>query len=462
MKTPFLFGATLLVGIGIGVMVDRGGAGGKARAEEKEPSATRSTKARHGSSVAQAAGARREAGDAALGIFLNGRTVSQLSAAEAYHLLDPGRQMGDDPVENARSQYQFELIAPKLADSVLEEVIAQGLKDGVRTPRLYQLFGIYASRDWDGAMAWAADKPEREALKEAGMNALAESDPARGSEIYQKEILAGWKESNNYSPASTLAKYHIGQGPAEFFRFFDSLPASRTGFMVPFVAESVRPEDMPEFIGEVGKRVAAGTLARDQMQELMMRACVAHPEAAGKWIESHETEFERSNAGFGVALNLEKAGKRDEALGFLKGSLESSPGKEKELMARFGISLLSVCPDLLKPMVDMLPAGQVLTNEDVRNWTGPDAHNFGKILTVSNLLGADERAGYLDQQAMRLASWFDRMNDGADSGRGDDENLNANDFKILSGKLDSLHLTGHAGEKARTALEDARKRAVGK
>jgi hypothetical protein len=461
MKTPLLLLVTLVLGIAIGMLVDRGGAAQETR--EKEPATTRSARARQATGQGAAGTiARHEVPDAALAIFLEGRKVSQIPAQEAYRLLDPDRKMTDDPVENARSQYQFELLAPQLSDAVLEEVITRGLKDGVKTPRLYQLFGIYSSRDWDRAMAWLADKPDREMLKDAGMSALAKTDPVRGSDIYQKEVLAGWKGTNNYNPACTLAKYHLGQGPADFFRFFDSLPASETKYMVSFAVESVRAEDMPEFIGEVGKRVASGTLDRNQMQEMMLNACVDHPEAAMKWIDSHETEIERSYAGFGVAVNLEKAGKHDEALEFLKGSLAGSPGKEKELMANYGISLLSAFPGLLRPMVDMLPAGQELTNEDVRNWTGPDPHNFEKILTVSKLLGPDERSGYMDRQAASLTRWFEGMNDGANAGRGDDENLNASDFKLLSEKLDSLGLTGHAAETTRAALEKAKQRAVGK
>ncbi|RYD20903.1 MAG: hypothetical protein EOP88_13315 [Verrucomicrobiaceae bacterium] len=461
MKNLLLPGAALVVGIALGVLID-GRLRPDEKAREEEPVVTRSTRSRHGPAGAQAAGARREAGDAALGIFLNGGTVSQLSAEEAYHLLDPDWKMSDDAVENARSQYQFALIGPKLSDAVLEEVIARGMKDGVKTPRLYQLFGIYASRDWDRAMAWAADKPDREALKEHGMFALAKSDPARGAEVYQKELLAGWADSDHYSAATTLARYKIGQGCDAFFKFYDSLPASKTAFMVPYVADSMRAEDMPAFVAEVGKRVAAGTLDRSLLQSVMLKLCVENPEAASPWIDSHEAGPQRAAAGFNVALALDKAGKRDEALSFMKTAVTGEPGKEKEFVASFGTPLLSAHPDLLEPLVDMLPPGVELTNEDVKNWVRPDPHNFEKIRRVSNLLSEDERSGYLEREATSLTRWFDGMNDGTDSGQGDDENLNANDFKILSGKLDSLHLTGHAAEKARTALENARKRAVGK
>ncbi len=168
MKTLLVPAATLVVGIAIGMLVDGGGSGiGKTR--EKESVAPRSPRARQGSGTVQRPDS---GGDAALGVLLEGRKPSQLSAAEAYDLFRPKDTTGEDPVESARAAYLFALLAPRLSVAVLEEVIALRLKDGPRDYRTDQLFGTYATRDWDRAMAWVKDQPEHALLKEAGLASL--------------------------------------------------------------------------------------------------------------------------------------------------------------------------------------------------------------------------------------------------------------------------------------------------
>lgn len=438
MKTPFLFGATLLVGIGIGFVLDRGGegAGGKsAEAAKHEPGRQRP--------------GRREdaASGAVLAALLEGRSVKDLSAEDARRLITPYLESDPrlDPVGSARGRYQYLLLLGKLPLPVLEELLEEAARQGTRQGAITDIFVTYAERNPDKAMAWADKQPEKEKLRAAAIDTLASLDPVRAAELQLQELREGRGKGAMYDPAATIGPELAKLGQATFFRFHDSLPSGSSSGLYG-AAANVPEAELPAFLKEVEKRMAEGKLDEATLRTLMYQLAPTRPEVTRQWLETLEAGMPRSRGALGLAQSLMEKGRTADADQMIHTAMRDMAGKEKEFIRQNFPFFISKDPALT---LSLLPDGEELTSADVRGWVGYfNGRPEGMMKIAAVIHSPEERAAY-------VADYLDSINQ---PGSSDPQKLKPADFEILSGRIASLGLTGDAEARARAALEEAKTR----
>lgn len=455
MKTPLLLVATGVIGIAIGFVAGKGGS----VAKEDGPAATRSggANSRPGSS-SRPAGAGGQRGDSSsevvLSAFLKGRAASELTAEEAFALLKPQMNMdwNGDPLEAARMNYQFQLLAAKLPLGVMENVMELAREDGVQGYRANQLFSAYASRDWDKAMAWAEKQPDAATLRMVAISRLALTDPGKAAELHQQEMLTGASRSAQWETSFNLASSYAKLGQTEFFKFIDGLPSGSVSNVLSSGARNLPKEDVAGFLAEVQQRSADGKLESWAMNNLISNIASIHGEEALKWVATLEPGEKRAEMEINLASSLNRQGKNGEVDDLLRSAMVGAAGKEKEFVKERAGNLLGQNPELVEKLVNLLPEGQELTREDVKSWGNFGYGRTDTVLDIAKFIHSP------DEQAAYLVETFNGMGNASQGGR----KLNAKDFDILSHRLQTMNLSADTVAQGKTALEGARVKLLGK
>lgn len=460
MKAPLLPLATAVLGIAVGFIGGKvGGAGGDAAAgdgaaERRNGPNTRQGSSRGTGSGGGAGGQRSDSSaDVVLSNFLKGQSVSEISAEEAFALLKPQMNMdwNADPLEAARLNYQYQLLASKLPLKVMEGVLTLARESGVQGYRANQLFGAYAARDWEKAMVWAETQPDSATLRGAAISRLALNDPVRAAELYQDLLMTGETRSawdTSYTVASNYAKL----GQKEFFKFLDSLPSGSVSSLVSNGARTLPKEDVPAFLKEIQLRTEQGKIESWTMNNLISNMAGAHSQEVWKWLDTMEPGGKRAELELSLASNLSRQGKSDEVDALLASAMAGAEGKEKEFVKDRARNFYGQSPEVVEKLVALLPEDQKLTREDVKDWANYSYGRTDTVLEVAKYIHSPE------EQAAYLVDSFNKMGNASGGGR----KLNARDFEILSNRLSKMNLSANAMAQARTALDSARDSALGK
>ncbi|RYD20968.1 MAG: hypothetical protein EOP88_13110 [Verrucomicrobiaceae bacterium] len=458
MKAPLLPIATAVLGIAVGFIGGKsGGAGGAGDTASKDGQEQNESGKRQGSSRGAGSGGQRSdsSADAVLSNLLKGRAASEITAEEAYQLMLPQLNMdwNADPLQSARMNYQFQLLMSKLPLPVLEEVLVLS-RDGKSVPpyRASMLFGAYATRNWEKAMAWAETQPDAPVLRSAALSRLATTDPARAAELYQKDLMSGESRSGMWDTSYTLGSAYAKQGQAEFFKFIDGLPSGSVSNLLSNAARNLPKEDIPAFLAEMQKRSAEGKVESWTMNNLMSNMATTHPEEARKWLDSLEPGTKRAEAELSLANSLARQGKSTEITALLKSAMEGAAGKEKEFVRERAANTLMQNPAVMAELVAMLPAGQELTKEDVKHWGN---YGYGRTDAIVDV------AGYIHSQDEKAAYLIESLNGMGENSRGN-RKPNAKDFEILEHRLQKAGLTPEGMTQVRTALQGARDKILAK
>lgn len=456
MKTPLLPVATAVLGIAVGFIAGKGGGSGGEKVKEDGPLVRNGSGTRQGSTRGAGAGGQRadSSSEAVLSAFLKGKSPTELTAEEAFALLKPQMNMDwySDPLEAARMNYQYQLLASKLPLAVMEDVLALAREGGVPPYRANQLFGAYAARDWEKAMAWAEKQPDAGTLRSVAISRLAQDDPARASELYQQELMTGASRMAGWEASYSLASSYARLGQAEFFKFLDGLPSGSASNLLSNGARNLPKEDVATFLAQVQKRAADGKMEGWAMNNLISNLAGTRGEEVRKWVETMEPGSKRAELEISLAGSLSRQGKPGEVDELLRSAMAGAAGKEKEFVKERGGNLIGQNPEVMEKLVNLLPEGQELTREDVKQWAG---YGFGRtdtMLDLAKLIRSPE------EQAAYLVESFNGMG-GTNNGN---RNLNAKDFEILSHRLQAMDLSAETATQAKTALESAREKVLGK
>ena len=449
MKTPTLIAGTAVIGIAIGFVAGntRGERAAAPRNEVAENS-PRMKSSRRAEGLAGSAGK----GDGVTSGSIKGREYSKMSAAEALVMVKANGESwgGGDPLEMARRNYEFQLMLSKLPLGELEELIALSQESGVQSYRARQIFGVYAARNLEKAMAWAATQPDADSWKSSAVAALAANDPGRAMEMYQDVILNGTANSyggamdGGYGLAGSFAK----QGTTAFLQFIDSIPSGGADNYISNSMRNLPKEDLPGFMAELEKRVKEGKFDQALMGRTLQSLASTDPELARSLIGKMEEGPERAKREMGFGGALAQQGKTAEALELMKSAMAQQPGgKEKEFVINEASSYLMSGNPAFALLVAELPPGSELNVEDVkkisdRMWRA-DPVNMAKLLKTP-----EDQVTYLEGAIDTLGK------------RG--SKLNAVDFRVLEHRLLSLGLTGDHLATVQEKLAATRETALGK
>jgi hypothetical protein len=451
MKTQLLIVSGAVLGMAVGFVAGRIGS-------EDGPVARGKTSPRPPSRAA-AGGPRVDAfGESAMAALLKGRSVNGISAEEAYKLIAPYLSNGfpTDPLGRARVEYQYQLLAERLPPAVLQEMLVMGLEKGVPLQRLSPLFGAYAERDWDRAMAWAEKQPDAAKWRIGAVQRLSMIDPDRANGLYQEELLNGLGQGASMDIRNNLAAAHLKQGPEAFFRFLDSLPSNSALGLTSVMIRQLPPEELPAFIEEFKRREASVPMYDWEVNNLMMNIAAIRPELAREWLDTLGPEKERVDYEFNMAMSMGSSGKLAEMEELIRKAMAQSPGEEKTLVTNRLPNLFPSNPEMAVRLVAMLPDDQKLTREDARKAVGPAYHRPERLMDVVRLIGSPE------EQSAYLAESFDTLADPRmATALGMAGRLNAKDLEIMEHRLESLGLEGVPGDRARAALEKTKASLLG-
>jgi hypothetical protein len=446
-----LIAGTALIGIGIGFVAGSAGSekGETARGEVAEISSGRTKSSRR--TEGSGGGAGGSGKGEGLGFGSGKKDYSKMSAADALVMVKANADYvwGGDPLESARKNYEYQLLLSKLPAKVLEEVMEQSKVDGVPVYRIRQIFGTYASRDLNKAMAWAESQPDAESWKGAAISAVSAKDPARAMEMYQESLMEGGSATGPYSYEGpySIAGSFAKQGKAALLQFLDSMPSNGAGNYVSNALRSLPKEDLPGFIEELDLRVKAGKLDDWAMNNALQNLATTDPAAARELLGKMEDGPAKAKRELSIAGTLAQQGKTAEAMELLKSAMAQQPGKEKEFLINEGGNLIYNNPTLITQMAAALPAGSELTLEDVKklNERGyrNDPVNMAKLLKTP-----DEQATFLEGAIKNLGN------------RGNSK-LNETDFRILEHRVQTLGLTGDNAAKVRQEIAAIREKAQG-
>lgn len=385
--------------------------------------------------------------------YLEGRAPAELTAEEAYQIIGPQLKdfpmdWSNDPVERARKNYQFELLASKLPLDVIEQVMDLGREKRANPYMLAQWFGAYVGRNPDRAMEWADRQPDSKEWRGTAILRLASSDPDLAVKLYGQEMLTGASRNTLQGVPSRLVKEYGKRGSAALFRMVDSMPGNETNNLIFGGWEALPEEEKPAFLAEIRKRAEAGQPEYQYYQNnLKLARAESHPEELREWMETMPPQSQADTA-LKLAARQIGRGKTEAAKEYLRTAMNAVPGAEKDLV-NASSNLYYNNPDLFTMMVEMLPEDQKLTLEDARKWGAIHGRPLAALDMAVYIGSPEDRATY-------VASAFASMDN---SGL---RKANAADFEILSKRLNALGLTGEAADRAHTALEDARKKSLGK
>lgn len=444
MKTPLVLVSGVVLGIAIGVVVGRTAFGG---GKGLLPDGSTSADGQRVSSRTMSGGQRPDSGaDSVLSALLKGRSPSDLTADEAYHLIQPHLEVDEykDPLEKARSSYQFQLLMSRLPLPVLEELMAKCGENGEKGVSIGRIFSNYSARDWDKAMAWASGQPNERYLQSTAIARLAHEDPARAAELFGKNLQDGADQSDSWDVMMNLSAATARQGPEMFLKLMDDMPTSTLNNMMSNGARNIPKEQIPAFIEQLSQRVEAGTMHKSTLSMVMSGISGTHPEEAQKWLATQEPGQERSQAELLLVRRFLYYGKTAEAEAAMTSAMAGMAGKEKEFVKQSVRDIVSSSPQLADKLLAFLPEDEKLTPADAKGWGNYYSSRPDKMVDVARLFKTqEERADYL----VESFTDFERT-------------MNANDFKILAHRVETLGLTDDAAAKTQDALETLKARQV--
>lgn len=441
MKTPpILIAGATLIGITIGFIA------GSSR-EERGAIARDDTPAVSSRMMSNRRADERRAGSAdVVSGIIKGRDFSTMSAADALVLVKANTDYflgGGDPVEMARKNYEYQLMLSKLPLAELEQLITLSQDSGVKYYLARQMFGVYAARNLNKAMAWAATQPNADSWKESAVGALAAHDPERAMKLHQDIILNGGGMNGGYELANSFAK----QGKTALLEFIDSLPSSGAGNIVSLSMRSLPKEDLPGFLAELENRVKEGKIDQWAINSAMQNLSASDPELARSLIDKMDVGPERAKRELAFADALSRQGKAAEALDLLKSAMAQHAGKEKEFL--LNEASMYGGRNLASQIAEALPAGMEWTVDDVKKlsgsgqWQGQDVVNMAKFLKTP-----EDQSLYLVEAIQNLGNRRSKLNE--------------TDFRVLEHRLQSLGFTGDNAAIVQQALAASRKKALGK
>lgn len=444
MKTPILIAATASIGIAIGFVA--GNSRGERKAGSRNEMAGNSPRVMSAQRAEGPAGRANKGGSVTSGMTQGGE-FSKMSAAEALAMVKANGDwwQSSDPLEAARKNYEFQLMLSKLPLGELEKLITLTQEAGGQGFRARQIFGAYASRNLDKAMAWADTQPDAESWKGSAVSALAANDPGKAMELYQDMFLNGanpYGMDGGYELAGSFAK----QGKTAFFQFIDSLPSKGASNLMSYSMRNLPKEDLPEFIAELEKRVKDGKLDSWAMSNAMQTLSVTDPELAHSLIDKMDAGPERAKRELAFASMLNQQGKAAEALELVKSAMAQQPGKEMEFL--LNEASMHSNPSLVRQIATALPAGVELTVDDVKKLSGRSQWQGQNLVNMAKLLKKPE------DQVTYLQGEIDTL--------GQRAKLNEVDFRVLEHQLQSLGLSGAHLTTVQDKLAAARQRALGK
>lgn len=400
------------------------------------------------SRTAAAGGQRPDSGaDQVLAGLLKGRPVSEVTAEEAYHFIQPHLEMDHyaDPLENSRMNYQFQLLMSRLPLATLEELMVRSREDGLTSFRMNQIFGSYALRDWDKAMAWAAGQKDADNLRAGAIARIAHVDPERAAGLLEQKLLEGGGQSGIWEASLSLSATVARQGPEAFFKFLDTMPSPVVTTMMNTGVRNMPKEHMAAFIAQLNQRVEAGTMDESRVTGVMNQIVSTHPGEVRAWLDKMAPGQERARGEFNLAASLTHEGKSAEAEAMITSAMASVAGEEREFARQRLPELVQRDPRLAEKLVALLPEGQKLKPADAVGWMSQFYSRPDCVVDVARLFPSQE----------------DRVTVLVESFHANTRKLNENDFRILAHRVESLGLTGDAAARTREALEAARVKATG-
>jgi len=450
MKTPTLIAGTAVIGIAIGFVA--GNMRGERAAVPRNDTAENSPRMKSSRRADGPAAGSASKGEGAASGLTKGREFSKMSAAEALVMVKANSETwgGGDPVEMALKNYEFQLMLSKLPLGELEKLITLSQGPGVQGFRARHIFGAYASRNLEKAMAWAATQPDPDSWKSTAVSALAANDPGRAMEMYHDVILNGTSSpylgsmDGGYALSVSLAK----QGTKEFLQFIDSIPSTGADNYISNSLRNLPKEDLPEFMTELEKRVKEGSMEQGILNRSLQSLATTDPELAWSIIGKMEEGAERAKREMGFAGALAQQGKTADAVELMKNAMAQQPaGKEKEFLISEASGYLMSGNPAFTQLVAELPPGSELNLEDVkkiseRSWRS-DPVNIAKLLK-----NPDDQVTYLEGAIDNLGKRGPKLNDA--------------DFRVLEHRMLTLGLTGDHLATVQEKLAATRETALGK
>ncbi|RYD21234.1 MAG: hypothetical protein EOP88_12090 [Verrucomicrobiaceae bacterium] len=387
-----------------------------------------------------------------LSSLLKGKSPSDLTTEEALGILSAvmDKPAGGDSVEQAKMDYQFQLLMAKLPLPVVEEMLTAAREKGVLVDKVHRLFAAYARRDPDKAMAWANGQTDGPRLRAIVIRGLSQEDPGQAALIYQKELLASTTRKSDWEAGESIARSYARHGHAALLDYLDTLPSGFASSFLPTAIQELPEGDVAAFLGELEKRTAAKNWQGWHMTELLGRLSVSHPLETARFLERMEPGKDRANTRYSLAMALMGQGKGEESREMLGKVMADLPGGEKQFVMMNLQGCLRSFPEMAVAMVEALPEEQGLTAEDLQRWP---SFNFGHPDGMMNLA---QLIRSRDGQASYLVESFNKI------GPGNNNHMDANDFKLLADRLETLELPADGKARAQEALEEARVRATAK
>ncbi|RYD36563.1 MAG: hypothetical protein EOP85_18200 [Verrucomicrobiaceae bacterium] len=286
MKSPLLPVATLVVGVAAGLLLDKEVV---VKRGSMKADAVANFPTRHNSGERE-----RSTEDAVLADFIGGRTPGELDAEEVYRLLLPWNQRVafdrtfGNTQEDVRRDYRLRLLLRKIPLPVLGQTLDLARRGDVSFSTSHEIFAILAARDWDNAMAWAADQRDTKDLKSAALDLMAETNPDLARVIYEDWLNDG-TAGRSGSVATTIARHEAGRGHAALLEFLEGLPSITERPSISQLMRELPDEVVPDFLKEFQRRGMEDTTAYP-VDRLMLETEDTHPKEFHRWIESLEPE----------------------------------------------------------------------------------------------------------------------------------------------------------------------------
>ncbi|MGJ8642236.1 MAG: hypothetical protein ACSHX9_02415 [Luteolibacter sp.] len=440
----FIAGACIVC-IAIGYLV---GKGGKAAASEDDSTIQASSLSRT-RSTSRESRSRSSGDDGLLGSLLAGRSASEIPASELAEII--ARLSEHDPsldaLARARQSYQLQLLFAGLSADDLEEIAGLILSDpdAMKKGGVTGLISALSAIDTPRALAWASSQEDGGGLLSYVISTMAKDDPHGAADMLREALLEGNIEMNKMWSAAYGIAHSMGKlGALPLLEYADSLPNRQSVNMMYSAMRSLSDEEQIKYLDALYLR---GKDSSFPLQTAFSTVATSNSALLQEWVRGLPDGEEKTDLQMTGATRFLQNGDKDEAAEWFKSAIDSSPGREKELLVNSGQNMAYNNPEGFAYFASLLPAEVELTAKDLENVarSSMSSGNAG-FTAIADALPNPEEKAKLIVSALESVS---RMNN-------PNRSMNSTDFEILSRRIDAMGLRGENAEKVNTALNEAR------